>query len=178
MAMLIAVDGIAPTIGRDVYLAPNAVLTGDVRIGDRASVWFGAVLRGDLSHIVIGEETSIQDGAVVHCDRDNPTVVGARVTVGHNALLEGCVIEDGAVLGMGCVILQRARVGEGAMVAAGAVVAEGQEIPAGHLAVGVPARVAKELGGSSKAWVAQAAPAYDELRRRYQREETRELADA
>ena len=146
MAMLIAVDGIAPTIGRDVYLAPNAVLTGDVRIGDRASVWFGAVLRGDLSHIVIGAETSIQDGAVVHCDRDNPTVVGARVTVGHNALLEGCVIEDGALIGMGAIVLHDAHVGAGAVVADGAVVPDRGAVGARMLAAGIPAREAGARG--------------------------------
>ena len=122
MATLIEIDGVSPTIGRDVFLAPTAVLTGDVRVGDRASIWFGAVLRGDLSHIEIGEETSIQDGAVVHCERDNPTIVGRRATVGHNALLEGCVVEDGALVGMGAIVLHEARVGAGAIVAAGAVV--------------------------------------------------------
>src|SRR6185312_10404645 len=145
MAMLIEVDGVAPTIGRDVFLAPTAVITGDVRIGDRASVWFGAVLRGDISHIEIGAETSIQDGAVVHCERDNPTVIGRRVTVGHNALLEGCVIEDGALIGMGATVLHDARVGTGAIVAAGAVVPDRGQVAAGTLAAGVPAREKKRL---------------------------------
>jgi carbonic anhydrase/acetyltransferase-like protein (isoleucine patch superfamily) len=152
-----------------VYLAPTAVLAGDVRISDRSSVWFGAVLRGDLSHIVIGEETSIQDGAVVHCDRDNPTVVGSRVTVGHNALLEGCVIEDGALIGMGAIVLQRAHVGIRSLVAAGAVVGEGVRIPPGVLAAGVPATVKKELAGSSQRWVETAALEYQSKRLRYMR---------
>ena len=169
MAMLIAVDGIAPTIGRDVYLAPNAVLTGDVRIGDRASVWFGAVLRGDLSHIVIGAETSIQDGAVVHCDRDNPTVVGARVTVGHNALLEGCVIEDGALIGMGAIVLHDAHVGAGAVVAAGAVVPDRGVVGARMLAAGIPAREKRALVGATAGYPEHAADAYQDLRLRYLR---------
>src|SRR5918912_3901449 len=109
MATLVELDGVRPTIGRDVWLAPTAVLIGDVRVGDRASVWFGAVLRGDLSRIEVGEETSIQDNAVLHCAIDLPTVVGSRVTIGHGALLEGCTVEDGAVVGMGSIVLQRAR---------------------------------------------------------------------
>ena len=167
MAMLIAVDGIAPTIGRDVYLAPNAVLTGDVRIGDRASVWFGAVLRGDLSHIEIGEETSIQDGAVVHCDRGRPTIVGRRVTIGHNALLEGCVVEDGALVGMGAIVLQRARLGAGSVLAAGAVLSERREIGPAMLAAGVPAVEKKPLSGSAQTWTETAAAEYQSYRHRY-----------
>src|SRR3954468_13507083 len=101
MATVVELDGVAPTIGRDVFLAPTAVLVGDVRIGDRATVWCGAVLRGDFSHVEVGAESSVQDNAVLHCATDLPTVVGARVTVGHGALLEGCVVEDGALVGMG-----------------------------------------------------------------------------
>ena len=167
MATLIEIDGVAPTIGRDVFLAPTAVLTGDVRIGDRASVWFGAVLRGDLSHIEIGEETSIQDGAVVHCERDNPTIVGRRVTVGHHALLEGCVVEDGALIGMGAIVLHHARVGTGAIVAAGAVVPDRGAVGARMLAAGVPAREKRGLEGPSAGYPEEAADEYQDLRERY-----------
>jgi carbonic anhydrase/acetyltransferase-like protein (isoleucine patch superfamily) len=167
MATLIAIDGVAPTIGRDVFLAPTAVLTGDVRVGDRASIWFGAVLRGDISHIEIGEETSIQDGAVVHCERGNPTIVGRRVTVGHNALLEGCVIEDGALVGMGATVLHDAHVGAGAIVAAGAVVPDRGQVAAGTLAAGVPAREKKRLEGESARYPERAADEYQDLRERY-----------
>src|SRR6476646_3413128 len=155
MAILIEIDGVAPTIGRDVFLAPNAVITGDVRIGDRASVWFGAVLRGDISHIEIGEETSIQDGAVVHCDRGRPTIVGRRVTVGHNALLEGCVVEDGA------------RVGMGAILAACAVVPDRGTVGARMLAAGVPAREKRALEGPTAGYPEHAADEYQDLRERY-----------
>src|SRR5262245_13230636 len=167
MATIVTFEGKTPVIADDVFLAPTATLIGDVHVGSLSSIWFGAVLRGDFERIDVGEGTSVQDNAVIHCAPGMPTAVGSDIIIGHGALLEGCVIEDGAVIGMGCVVLQRARVGAGAMVAAGAVVAEGQEIPGGHLAVGVPARVAKELGGSSKEWVAKAAPAYDALRQRY-----------
>ncbi len=167
MALLLELDGVAPTIGRDVWLAPTAVLVGDVRVGDRANIWFGAVLRGDTSHIEIGSETSIQDTAVIHCARDLPTVIGSRVIVGHGALLEGCVVEDQAVIGMGAIVLQRARVGSGAMIAAGAVVSERVEVRGGVLAAGVPAREKKELSGSAARWTERAADEYQEFRHRY-----------
>ena len=167
MAVLVEFEGVSPTIGCDVFLAPTAVLIGDVRIGDRANIWFGAVLRGDFSHIEVGEECSIQDNAVVHCAEDLPTIVGRRVLVGHNAMLEGCVIEEAALIGMGAIVLQRARVGRGAMVAAGGVVGEGVEVPSGVLAAGVPARVKKPLDGSAKRWTETATDEYQDLRRRY-----------
>jgi carbonic anhydrase/acetyltransferase-like protein (isoleucine patch superfamily) len=133
-------DGVSPTIGRDVWLAPTAVLVGDVHVGDNASIWFGAVLRGDSSAIHIGAGTSVQDNAVVHCADGLPTVVGDHVIVGHGAMLEGCVIEDGAIVGMGAIVLQRARLGARSMLAAG-----------------VPARVKKPLSGSAQAWSQTAA---------------------
>ena len=167
MTTLVELDGVAPTIGEDVFLAPTAVLVGDVRVGDRANVWFGAVLRGDESHIEIGEEASIQDNAVIHCAHELPTVIGSRVIIGHGALLEGCVIEAGAVVGMGCVVLQSAVVGAGAMVAAGAVVAERSEIRPGVMAAGVPALEKKELSGAAARWVATAADDYQRFRERY-----------
>src|SRR5437660_2903144 len=152
MATLIELDGIAPTIGEDVFLAETAVLAGDVRVADRANIWFGAVLRGDTSYIEIGRESSIQDNTVIHCAEDLPTIVGARVIVGHGALLEGCVLEDQAVVGMGAIVLQRARIGAGAMLAAGTVVPERMEVAPGVLAAGVPARQKKQLSGSALNW--------------------------
>src|SRR3954451_23208691 len=140
MAVLVELDGARPSIGRDVFLAPTAVLIGDVRVGDRANIWFGAVLRGDYAHIEVGEGSSIQDNAVIHCADDLPTLIGPDVVVGHGAMLEGCVIEERALIGMGAIVLQRARVGASAMVAAGAVVGEGGAVGARMLAAGVPAR--------------------------------------
>lgn len=166
---VIALDGVVPTIGEDVFVAPTAVLVGDVRVGDRANIWFGTVLRGDVSHIEIGAGSSIQDTAVIHCAEDLPTRIGADVVVGHGALLEGCTIEDGALIGMGAIVLQHAHVGAGAMVAAGAVVPEQAQIPPGVLAAGVPARVKKELSGSALAWTGRAADHYQELREQYLR---------
>ena len=159
--------GRLPRVAADAFVAPSADLVGDVVVEELASIWFGAVLRGDFSSIVIGAGSSVQDNAVVHCAAGLPTVVGRDVTIGHGALLEGCVIEDGAVIGMGAIVLQRARVGSRSMIAAGAVVREGQEIPPGVVAAGAPAVVRKELEGSSRAWVETAARHYQELRARY-----------
>lgn len=167
MALLLELNGVRPTIGAEVFLAPTAVLAGDVRVGDRASIWFGAVLRGDSSWIEIGAETSVQDTAVVHCAEDLPTVIGARVTVGHGALLEGCVIEDGALIGMGAIVLQRARVGAGSLVAAGSTVTEGARIEAGVLAAGAPARPKKPISGSAQRWTEEATAHYQDYRRLY-----------
>jgi carbonic anhydrase/acetyltransferase-like protein (isoleucine patch superfamily) len=167
MATIIELDGVAPTLGESVFLAPTAVLVGDVRVGDRANIWFGAVLRGDSSHIEIGAESSIQDNAVIHCAKGLPTVIGARVTVGHGALLEGCVIEDGAVVGMGAIVLQRALVGSGAMLAAGAVVPERTEIRSGMLSAGIPAAEKKRLSGSALGWTQSAIEEYQNYSKRY-----------
>src|SRR5947199_2500792 len=167
MAHLIELNGARPTIGEDVYLAPTAVLIGNVQVGDCSSVWFGTVLRGDLSRIEIGPRCSIQDTAVIHCAIDLPTIVGEAVTIGHGALLEGCVVEDNAVVGMGAIVLQHARVGAGAMVAAGGVVPERREVGPGMLAAGVPVRERKEVSGSAARWAQMATDDYQDLRRRY-----------
>jgi carbonic anhydrase/acetyltransferase-like protein (isoleucine patch superfamily) len=171
-------EGKEPDVAADAFVAPTATLIGDVVLGPGSSVWFGAVLRGDFDRISVGEGSCVQDNAVVHAAEGLPTVVGANVTVGHAAMLEGCVVEDGALIAMGAIVLQRARVGAGALVAAGSVVREGQEIPAGVVAAGVPAVVKKEVDGSSRRWIETAFAEYRELRGRYLnelglREETR-----
>ena len=167
--MIVELDGVTPQVADDAFIAPTAALIGDVTVGPGASVWFGAVLRGDNSAIVIGAGSNVQDNCVIHCADELPTVVGENVTVGHMAMLEGCQIGDGALVGMGAIVLQRARVGAQALVAAGAVVGEGMEIPDGVLAAGVPARVKKELAGNSRRWVETAAREYHAKRLRYMR---------
>ena len=169
MATVIELDGKTPQVADDAFVAPTAVLIGDVTIDAGASIWFGAVLRGDNSSIVIGAGSNVQDNCVIHCADDLPTIVGANVTIGHMAMLEGCRIGDGALVGMGAIVLQRASVGPHALIAAGAVVGEGVEIPGGVLAAGVPARVKKELAGSSQRWVETAALEYQAKRLRYMR---------
>ena len=167
MATIIELDGVAPTIGDDVFLAPTAVLIGDVRVGDRANIWFGAVLRGDASHIEIGAGSSIQDNAVIHCAEELPTVIRNEVVVGHGACLEGCVVEDHALIGTGAIVLQRARVGAKAVLGAGAVLSERREVGPGMLAAGVPAVEKKPLSGSAQRWTETAAVEYQRYRERY-----------
>jgi carbonic anhydrase/acetyltransferase-like protein (isoleucine patch superfamily) len=167
MATLIEVNGVAPTIGDGVWLAPTAVLAGDVRVGDGSNIWFGAVLRADFAPIEIGPGSSIQDNCVVHCAEGLPTEIGPDVLVGHGAMLEGCVVEERALIGMGAIVLQRARIGARAMVAAGAVVAEGFRVGRGWLAAGVPAHERKRLSGASQRWTEGAVDTYKGLSRQY-----------
>jgi carbonic anhydrase/acetyltransferase-like protein (isoleucine patch superfamily) len=167
MATVIELEGVAPRIADDAYVAPTAVLIGDVVVEAGASIWFGAVLRGDNSRIRVGAGSCVQDNCVIHCAKDLPTVIGENVTVGHMAMLEGCEIGDGALIGMGAIVLQRAKVGIRSLIAAGAVVGERMEIPPGVLAAGTPAVVKKELAGSSQRWVETAAVEYQAQRLRY-----------
>jgi carbonic anhydrase/acetyltransferase-like protein (isoleucine patch superfamily) len=159
--------GKRPKVHPDAYIAPTAVLIGDVEVEAHASVWFGAVLRGDEASIKIGEGANIQDNAVVHCAKDLPTIVEPNATIGHSAQLEGCVVEQGALVGMGATMLQRSRLGAGSVLAAGGLLQEGQEVPSGYLAAGVPATIKKQLSGSSSDWVGMAAQHYRDRSVRY-----------
>ena len=123
-----------------IYVAPTAIIVGDVTIRNGSSVWYGAVLRGDLDGIFVGEHCSIQDNAVVHVDKGNPAVLGDRITVGHGAIVHGCTIGDESIVGMGATVASRAKIGGGSIVAAGAVVAERAEFPPNSVIAGVPAR--------------------------------------
>ena len=165
--MILAYEGKTPEIGRDVYLAPTAVVIGNVVLGDGASVWFGAVLRGDEGRIVIGPGANIQDNAVLHTTPEHPTVLGRDVTIGHGALLEGCTVEGGAVIGMGAILLHGVHVGAQAMVAAGSVLTPGTQIPSRTLAAGAPAQVKKPLSGAALQSVERSARAYHELAAHY-----------
>lgn len=169
MATILSFAGIHPRIHPSAFVAPTATVIGNVTIGEEASIWFGAVIRGDEPEheIRVGARTSIQDNCVVHVSRQGATLIGADVTVGHGAVLESCTVGDGALIGMNAVVLQRAVVGPAALVAAGAVVGSGAEIPARHLAAGAPAAVKKELEGESLRWVTTSAAHYVELSRRY-----------
>ena len=152
--------GKRPSVHPDAYIAPTAVLIGDVDIGAGASVWFGAVLRADEAQIKVGAGANVQDNAVIHCAKNLPTLIEENASVGHSAQLEGCVVEQDAVVGMGATMLQRSRLGKGSLLAAGAVLGEGSEVPAGHMAAGVPATVRKPLDGSSGNWVGITAQHY------------------
>ncbi len=138
--------GAAPRIDPTAWLAPGCAVVGDVELGPDVSVWFGAVLRGDVESIRIGARSNVQDQAVVHVTRDlHPAIVGQEVTIGHRAVVHGCTVGDGALVGIGACVLDGARVGDGALVGAGSVVTPGTEIPPGVVALGTPARVVREL---------------------------------
>ena len=144
-------QGKTPQLAEGVFVAPNAEVIGDVAIGARTTIWYGAVLRGDVERIRIGSETSIQDNTVIHVDSAGySTVVGDRVTVGHSVILHGCRVGDDALVGMGSIVLNGAEVGEGAMLGAGSVVTPGTKIPPGMLAFGSPAKVKRPLTEEEK----------------------------
>jgi carbonic anhydrase/acetyltransferase-like protein (isoleucine patch superfamily) len=160
-------NGREPVLGAGAWAAPSADLIGDVRLGARASVWFGAVIRADNTPIVVGEESNIQDGAVCHSDPDAPLVIGSQVTVGHQAILHGCTIGDGALIGMGARVLNGALVGPGCIVGAGALVTEGKTFEPGMLIVGAPARMVRQLSEGEVAALRASAAHYAEKAERY-----------
>jgi carbonic anhydrase/acetyltransferase-like protein (isoleucine patch superfamily) len=157
---LYALDNLLPALGPGAWAAPSADLIGDVRLGPRASVWFGAVIRADNTPILIGEESNIQDGAVGHSDPGAPLTIGERVTVGHLAILHGCIIGDGALIGMGAKVLNGALIGEQCLVGAGALVTEGKSFEPRTLVVGSPARAVRALSDEEIAMLALSAAHY------------------
>ena len=160
--------GHQPKLDPTAFVADTATLIGDVTLGARSSVWFGAVLRGDVFHIRIGEETSIQDNAVIHVTHDQyATEVGSRVTVGHGVTLHGCTVGDLCIVGMGAIVLDQAVIGDRSIVGAGALVTPGTKIPPGHLAVGSPARPKRPLTEEELSWLESSAQHYVELARGY-----------
>jgi carbonic anhydrase/acetyltransferase-like protein (isoleucine patch superfamily) len=166
--MIKTYQGKTPRLGDDVYVAENATIIGDVHIGARSSIWFGAVLRGDVYHIRIGEETSIQDNSVIHVTTGtNATIVGSRVTVGHSVTLHGCTIGDHVIVGMGSTVLDRAEIGERVILGAGSLVTPGTRIPPGVLAVGAPARASRPLKPEELEWIETAADSYLALAKTY-----------
>jgi carbonic anhydrase/acetyltransferase-like protein (isoleucine patch superfamily) len=169
MAVIVAFEGKTPRVHPSAFLAPTAVLIGDVTVGAESSVWFGAVLRGDCPDfgIIIGRRTSVQENCVVHVGRWGPTVVGDDVTVGHGAKFECCQIGNRSVVGMNAVILQRARIGAECVIAANTVVLEGAEIPDRSVVAGVPGVVKKTLEGGAAAWIKDGGEHYVRLSRQY-----------
>lgn len=162
--------GKAPQLGAEAWVAENASVIGDVVLGPRASIWYGAVVRGDVEKIRIGADSNVQDNSVIHVDSSGfSTVVGDRVTVGHRVVLHGCRIGDGALIGIGAVVMNGAEVGEGALIGAGALVPPGAKIPPGMLAVGAPARVKRPLTEAERAGLRESARHYVELAREHAR---------
>jgi gamma-carbonic anhydrase len=152
--------GKQPALGKGVYIARGAVVLGDVTLGSHASVWYNAVLRGDINRISVGHHTNIQDNAVVHLADDWPCLVGSYVTVGHGAIVHACTVEDEALIGMGATILDGARVGAGSLVGARALVTQGMEIPPGSLVLGSPAKIIRPLSKMERAELKKLAVKY------------------
>lgn len=169
MAHILSFGGKTPRVHPSAFVAPTAVLIGDVEVGEESSVWFGAVLRGDHPEhgIRVGRRSSIQDNVVLHVSAEGPTLVRNDVTVGHGAAFESCEIRDGALIGMNAVLLQRCVIGEEALVAALSVVPAGMEVPPRTLVAGAPARVRKKLEGASAEWIRGGGQHYVDLSRAY-----------
>lgn len=165
--MILSFGGKTPQVDSTAFIAPTATLIGDVEVEAGASVWFGAVLRGDFGRIRVGRGASVQDNVVVHTLPDEETAVGENVTIGHGAVLHTCRVGRGAVVGMNCTLLDGCVIGEEAMLAAGTVVRDRMVVPDRHLAAGVPAEVKKELTGPALWWVRTGPASYQDLSRRY-----------
>ncbi len=169
--VILPFQGKRPKIHESAFIAPGAVVIGDVEIGPDSSVWFGCILRGDLNYIRVGARTNIQDGTIVHVDsREFHTIIGDDVTIGHMAVIHACTLETGAFVGIGATVLDGAVVEGGAMVAAGALVTPGKRVPAGEMWAGTPARRARALDPEKFALFAEIAPHYAELARAYREE--------
>lgn len=163
---LYEIDGKSPVLEDGTpWVAPSADLIGDVRLAAGSSVWFGAVIRGDNTPIIVGTDSNIQEGAMLHSDPGAPLTIGARCTIGHHAVLHGCTIEDEVLIGMGAIILNRAVIGAGSIVGAGALVTEGKVFPPGSMIVGAPAKAVRTLDENAAAMLQVSAAHYVEKAR-------------
>ncbi len=166
--MLIPYKGKTPIIHPSAFIAEGAIIAGDVKIAEDASIWFNSVVRGDVNYITIGKGTNIQELSSLHVDTGTfPLIIGEYVTVGHNAILHGCTIKDFALIGMGAVILNGAEIGEYSIIGAGALVTEGAKIPPGTLVLGIPAKVKRELTEKEKGLLKHSAEHYIEIAKGY-----------
>jgi carbonic anhydrase/acetyltransferase-like protein (isoleucine patch superfamily) len=165
-----ALGDLVPVIAPDAYVHPDAVVIGNVSIGAESSVWPGAVLRGDMGAVVVGERTSVQDGTILHTTAEWPTLIGSECVIGHNAHLEGCTVEDRCLIGSGSVVLNRAVVGARSVVGAQALVIEDLEVPPGSMALGVPARIRPVSARARQQWIDYAVREYVENGRRFCKE--------
>ena len=157
---LVTYTGVSPRVAPDAFLAAGATLVGDVTGEPRASIWFGAIVRGDGAPIRIGPDSNVQDGAVLHSDPDFPVTVGAHVSIGHRAVVHGCTVGDDCLIGMGAIVLNGAIVGRGSLVAAGSVVLEGTTVPPDSLAAGVPAKVKRPVTDAERDRMRSGAASY------------------
>ncbi len=164
---LLPYDGTLPVVDPTAWVADDATLVGAVTLGPRVSVWYGTVIRADGDVIEIGSGSNVQDGCVLHSDPDHPVRVGTDVTLGHRAVVHGCTVEDGALVGMGAVVLNGARIGSGSLIAAGSVVLEGTEIEPGSLVAGVPGKVRRPVTDQERARMSAGAASYVARAARY-----------
>lgn len=146
MPVILPVNGVHPQIPNDCFVAANATIVGNVVMGAECSIWFSAVVRGDVNKITMGNRVNVQDGACIHCTyKKSETVIGNNVSIGHNAIVHGCTVEDNVLIGMGAIVMDRSRIGSGSIIAAGAVVLEDTDVPPGTIYAGVPAKKVKDI---------------------------------
>jgi carbonic anhydrase/acetyltransferase-like protein (isoleucine patch superfamily) len=146
MSILLPVNGISPTIGENCFIAPNATIVGDVEMGNDCSIWFNAVIRGDVNSVRMGNKVNVQDGAIIHCTFEKTkAIIGNNVSIGHNAIVHGCVIDDNVLIGMGSIVMDNAKIGSNSIIAAGAVVLENTVVTPGSVWAGVPAKKVKDI---------------------------------
>ena len=146
MALIKPVKGVNPKFGNNCFLAENSTVVGDVVMGDDCSVWFNAVVRGDVHYIRMGNKVNVQDGAIIHCTyQKHPTNIGNNVSIGHNAIVHGCTVNDNVLIGMGAIVMDRCEIGSNSIIAAGAVVLEGTKVEPGSIYAGVPAKKVKDI---------------------------------
>ena len=146
MPVILPVKGVSPEFGKNIYIAPNATIVGDVVMGEDCSIWFNAVVRGDVNSVRIGNKVNIQDGVIIHCTYQKAkTVIGNNVSIGHNAIVHGCTIQDNVLIGMGSIIMDGAEIGSNSIIAAGAVVLENTKVEQGAIYAGIPARKLKDI---------------------------------
>lgn len=165
--MIYSLDGVSPVVSEESWISPTAVLVGDVLVEGACSVWFGAVLRGDNERITVGQGSNIQENCVLHTDMGFPLIIGAGCTIGHKAMLHGCVIGDNTLIGMGANVLNGAKIGKNCLIGAGALITEGKEIADGSLVVGSPGKVVRQLDEAAIFGLRASAAHYQENMRRF-----------
>ncbi len=166
--MLMAYKGVSPRLHEKVFVEESAMVIGDVEIGEQSSVWFNAVIRGDVNYIRIGKRTNVQDNSTLHVTKDIfPLIIGSDVTIGHSVILHGCAVRDRCLIGMGSIILDNADIGDDSIIGAGALVTEGMKVPAGSLVLGVPGKIVRPLRAEEIARIAKSALNYIEYAKNY-----------
>lgn len=167
--MIKGFDGINPTIDNSAFVAESADIIGDVVIEKDANIWYNTVLRGDANKIIVGENSNVQDGSIVHCGEESPTIIGKNVTIGHGAIIHGCNISDNVLVGMGSIILNNAKIGKNTIIGAGSLITQGKEFPEGVLILGNPAKVIRELTKVEIESIKKSADNYVSLSKKYKK---------